>query len=74
MKSYSGKDIIKILQKNGWEVDRINGSHHVLINKNKDFIITVPVHGNQSLKIGLVRSILKAANLTKLLMILMQIN
>ena len=74
MKSYSGKDIIKILQKYGWEVERIKGNHHILTSKNTDVKIIVPVHGNQSLKIGTLRTILKSANSTNLLMILLQIN
>lgn len=37
-------ELIKILLKNGFEIDRINGSHHVLINKSSKIRLVVPVH------------------------------
>jgi predicted RNA binding protein YcfA (HicA-like mRNA interferase family) len=27
----NGKELIKILKENGWILDRVNGSHHILI-------------------------------------------
>lgn len=44
----TGKDLIKLLKKHGWELDRIIGSHHVLVKGDK--ILTVPVHGKKDLK------------------------
>lgn len=29
MKSVSGKEFCKILERNGWKLARINGSHHI---------------------------------------------
>ncbi len=63
MKVFPGKELIKLLISYGWELARINGSHHILIKKEFDKRISVPVHGNQSLKIGLVKHILKIANI-----------
>ena len=37
------KDLLKLLQKNGWKIERIRGSHHILIKGDKTEI--VPVHG-----------------------------
>jgi predicted RNA binding protein YcfA (HicA-like mRNA interferase family) len=51
---------LRRLQKDGWEVERITGSHHVLkhpINRNS---ITLP-HPKKDLGIGLVRHIYKQA-------------
>jgi predicted RNA binding protein YcfA (HicA-like mRNA interferase family) len=31
-KSYSSWDIIKLLEKNGFVLDRVKGSHHVYLN------------------------------------------
>ena len=64
MKSVSGKDFSKILEKKGWVLLRIQGSHHIyghLDNANK---ISVPIHRNKSLKIGLLRHFMKQANLS----------
>lgn len=37
------KDLLALLKKNGWKVDRINGSHHILKKDGKT--ISLPVHG-----------------------------
>ncbi|NCR11179.1 MAG: type II toxin-antitoxin system HicA family toxin [Microcystis aeruginosa LG13-11] len=43
---------------------RINGSHHIYGKPNNPARISVPIHGNQALKPGLLRHFLKVANLT----------
>ncbi|MFN5514246.1 MAG: type II toxin-antitoxin system HicA family toxin [Cyanobacteriota bacterium] len=63
MKSISGKTFTKILERYGWQLLRINGSHHIYGKINNSNRISVPVHGNQSLKPGLLRHFLKIANL-----------
>lgn len=56
--SISGKNFIKILESFGFEVVRINGSHHRL--KHADGrVTTVPVHKNIDLPKGLIRKIIK---------------
>ena len=57
----SGKELVRLLIDHGWRLDRIHGSHHIMI-KN-DQTITVPVHGNSDLKPGLLNAILKQAGL-----------
>ena len=59
MKSISGKDFAKLLGKHGWELKRINGSHHIFTKAGRQECISVPVHGNQPLKIGLLSALLK---------------
>lgn len=54
------KDLLKLLLKNGWEIDRINGSHHVL--KKDCEIEVVAVHG-KDVPIGLLNKILKRSGL-----------
>ena len=54
----TGKEFIKLLEKLGFSVIRINGSHHRL--KHPDGrITTIPVHKNDSLPKGLLRKILR---------------
>jgi predicted RNA binding protein YcfA (HicA-like mRNA interferase family) len=64
MKSISGKEFAKILEQNGWQLLRINGSHHIYGKSNNPARISVPIHGSQALKPGLLRHFLKVANLT----------
>jgi len=57
----SGKDCVKLLKKHGWVLDRIRGSHHMML---KDGVsIPIPVHGNADLTPGTLNSILKKAGL-----------
>ncbi len=58
----SGKDMIKVLIKSGFEISRVNGSHHMLRNKEGRTTV-VPVHGNEVLGRGLIRKILNDTNL-----------
>lgn len=54
------KDMLKLLLKNGWTLDRVNGSHHIL--KKGKLHISLPVHG-QDLKPGLEKAIKKVAGI-----------
>jgi predicted RNA binding protein YcfA (HicA-like mRNA interferase family) len=61
----SGKRIIQILTRAGFTVERIAGSHHVLIYPaDSSRTVTVPVHGNRDLKPGTLRSILRQTGFT----------
>ena len=54
----SGKDLVKLLEKQWFNVVRINGSHHRL--KHADGrVTTVPVHTNEDLPKGLLRKIVR---------------
>ena len=56
-KSISGKDAIKRMLKEGWEVSRVKGSHHIM--KKAGFLpVPVPCHG-KDLGIGLLKAIAK---------------
>lgn len=54
----SGKDFIRLLEKIGFKIIRINGSHHRM--KHPDGrITTIPVHKNEPLPKGLLRKIIR---------------
>ena len=44
---------------------RVNGSHHIYGQPGTAVRLTVPVHGNQDLKRGLLGYLLKQAGLTE---------
>lgn len=64
MKSVSGKDFIKSLERNGWHLLRIQGSHHIYGKSGSEVRLSVPVHKNQNLKIGLQKHLMKLAGLS----------
>ena len=59
MKAVSGKRMAKLAEENGWSLARINGSHHVYIKEARFERLVIPMYGNQTLKIGLQRSLMK---------------
>jgi predicted RNA binding protein YcfA (HicA-like mRNA interferase family) len=63
--SVSGKQLCRALERNGWTLARINGSHHIYVKSGELARISVRVHGNVSLKTGLLRALLKIAGLTE---------
>jgi len=65
LKSISGKDFTKLLEKYGWELVRVKGSHHVYMKADNPARISVPVHGNQDLKFGLLKHFMKVARISE---------
>ena len=50
----SGKRLCRLMEIKGWELKRINGSN---------LRISVPVHGDTALKIGLQKQMMKMVNI-----------
>lgn len=65
MKSISGKKLCKIVEKKGWILKKITGSHYIYENLAEDKILSIPVHRNQDLKIATLKSLMKIANLSE---------
>ncbi|MEI6328166.1 MAG: type II toxin-antitoxin system HicA family toxin [Pseudanabaena sp. ELA645] len=65
MKSVSGKALCKVVERRGWELKRVTGSHHIYIKQGYEVILSIPVHGNRDLPIGTLKSILKDAGLSE---------
>jgi predicted RNA binding protein YcfA (HicA-like mRNA interferase family) len=57
----TGRELIKLLRKHGWQLDRITGSHHIM--KKQEKTLTVPVHSKRDIPKGTLISILKEAGL-----------
>jgi predicted RNA binding protein YcfA (HicA-like mRNA interferase family) len=65
VKSFTGKEFAKLLEKHGWKLKRIQGSHHIFVKPNRVERISVPIHSNQNIKIGLLKHLLKLAKIDK---------
>jgi predicted RNA binding protein YcfA (HicA-like mRNA interferase family) len=65
MKSISGKDFAKVLERHGWALLRIQGSHHIYGKAGTEVRVSVPIHGTQALKTGMLRHFMRLANLTE---------
>lgn len=65
MKSVSGKEFARTLERQGWALLRIQGSHHIYGKTGSDVRLSVPIHGNQALKTGLLRHLMKMAGISE---------
>lgn len=63
MKTVSGKEFCKLLERKGWKLKRISSSHHIYVMIGRAERISVPVHGNKDLKIGLQRALMRIAEI-----------
>lgn len=63
MKALSGKEFARLLESQGWKLQRINGSHHIYAKVGSPVRISVPIHGNAAMKAGLQRHLMKLAGL-----------
>jgi predicted RNA binding protein YcfA (HicA-like mRNA interferase family) len=58
------KQLIRVLEKKGWEQRRVRGSHHYMVHPDIQDAIPVPVH-NRDIKRGLLTAILKTAGISR---------
>ena len=54
------KELIRQLKQDGWEIDRIEGSHHILKKGNET--VSIPVH-NKDIGKGLLHKIMRKTGL-----------
>lgn len=70
----NARDVIRALQRAGFVVDRVSGSHYILgLPHDPSRAVTVPFHVAKSLKPGTLRNIVRqagsfAANVVRLLL------
>lgn len=62
MKSYSSREILKILQDDGWYISDVSGSHHQLKHPSKPGKVTVP-HPKKDFPERTIKSIFKQAGI-----------
>lgn len=61
MKVVSGRDFARIVERRGWRLLRIAGSHHIYGKQGSVVRLSIPIHGNRPLKGGLLRHLAKLA-------------
>lgn len=58
----TGREYVRKLQKDGWIIDRIQGSHYMLKKGSKT--VTVPVHSGKELPVGLLHALKKKTGIS----------
>lgn len=57
------RDLLKMLKKDGWKIDRTRGSHRQLVHPNKPGTVTVSGHPSDDVHPKTLKSVLRQAGL-----------
>ena len=60
----SGREVVKVFEKLGWEIARQRGSH--IIMSKKDHLATLSIPNHKEVAKGTLRSLIRSARLTVL--------
>ena len=63
MKAITGRDFARIVERHGWMLLRVNGSHHIYGKAESVVRLSIPIHGSRTLKSGLLRHLMKLAEI-----------
>jgi predicted RNA binding protein YcfA (HicA-like mRNA interferase family) len=63
MRSIAGREFARMIERRGWQLLRISGSHHIYGKSGSIVRLSVPIHGNRPLKMGLLRHLAKLAEI-----------
>jgi predicted RNA binding protein YcfA (HicA-like mRNA interferase family) len=63
MRAIAGREFARMIERRGWQLLRINGSHHIYGKAGSVVRLSVPIHGNRPLKTGLLRHLAKLAEI-----------
>jgi predicted RNA binding protein YcfA (HicA-like mRNA interferase family) len=64
VKAVSGREFARLVERRGGKLLRISGSHHVYGKQGSVIRLSIPIHANRPLKIGLLRHLAKLADIS----------
>lgn len=56
--------LVKVLQRKGWQLERVRGSHYIMKNSEMQRVVPVPMHSKE-LKIGTLVAIMRSAEISR---------
>lgn len=65
MKVHSGRDLARLVERHGWTLLRVKGSHHIYGKPGSLVRLSIPIHGNRPLKTGLLQHLVKIAKISE---------
>ena len=63
MKALSGREFARLVERHGWKLLRVQGSHHIYGKVGSVVRLSIPIHGNKPLKVGLLHHLAKLADI-----------
>jgi len=64
LRQFTGRELVAVLRRHGFEIDRQSGSHPIMIHRDGRRV-TIPVHAGRTLGKRLLRSLMADAQLTR---------
>jgi predicted RNA binding protein YcfA (HicA-like mRNA interferase family) len=61
MKSVSGRRLARAVERKGWVLLRVQGSHHIYGKEGSNIRLSIPMHEGRDLKVGLLKHLMKLA-------------
>jgi predicted RNA binding protein YcfA (HicA-like mRNA interferase family) len=58
----SGREVVRVFEKHGWEIARQRASHIIMVKEGENVTLSVPDH--KEVAKGTLRSLIRAAGLT----------
>jgi predicted RNA binding protein YcfA (HicA-like mRNA interferase family) len=58
------KQLIRALERGGWQLDRVRGSHYIMAHSERDQMVPVPYH-NRDIKAGTLSGILSSTGISR---------
>jgi len=65
MRPVSGRELAQAVERKGWVLLRVHGSHHIYGKEGSVVRLSVPVHGDRPLKAGLLHHLMKTAGISE---------
>lgn len=63
MRPISGREFARLAERHGWKLLRVTGSHHIYGKSGSTVRLSIPIHGNRPLKLGLLQHLVKLAGI-----------
>ncbi|MBI5880249.1 MAG: type II toxin-antitoxin system HicA family toxin [Chloroflexi bacterium] len=63
-----GRTLRRVLERDGFVVARIEGSHHIMLKSlpgGERIVVPVPIHGHRVIKVGTLTGILRKARISR---------
>jgi predicted RNA binding protein YcfA (HicA-like mRNA interferase family) len=61
----SGREFARLVERHGWTLLRVQGSHHIYGKSDGVVRLSIPIHGNKPLKTGLLRHLMKLSGIAE---------
>jgi predicted RNA binding protein YcfA (HicA-like mRNA interferase family) len=58
------RKLIRALERKGWQVDRVRGSHYIMRHPHEEQMVSVPYH-NRDIKAGTLSGILSSTGISR---------